>query len=398
MKYKLIKGSYSDFKSINGLKKKKNVKLLVCKIKDLFETVTGNTPSLNNDIFWSSYKGVKWISTPDFKYQKNGYISANSRFLTEEGVKKSRLCPKDTLLVSCIATIGEVGLIKEPSCFNQQINAILPNSKFNSKYLRYYFLANKQDFINYAPLSVVKIINKKMFNDFEICIHKDLKEQSSIVYILEKQESIISNIEKLISKTEKMFEYFCNREFDLKDIEKSDYQIKDIIIKNPKSTIKAGDIKVSTGNIPAFNSSAKLQYFYDDYLVDGENIFLPTGGSASIHYYNGKSCYTTDVFSFKTEEEKVINKYMYYYFKNDLSILNNMFYGAGLKHLNKNELLNYKIFIPSMEKQKETVELLEKQERLIENQKKLLEKEKQKFEWLSEKLLSGEYLVVDEQE
>ena len=398
MKYKLIKGSYSDFKSINGLKNKKNVKLLVCKIKDLFETVTGNTPSLNNDIFWSSYKGVKWISTPDFKYQKNGYISANSRFLTEEGVKKSRLCPKDTLLVSCIATIGEVGLIKEPSCFNQQINAILPNSKFNSKYLRYYFLANKQDFINYAPLSVVKIINKKMFNDFEICIHKDLKEQSSIVYILEKQESIISNIEKLISKTEKMFEYFCNREFDLKDIEKSDYQIKDIIIKNPKSTIKAGDIKVSTGNIPAFNSSAKLQYFYDDYLVDGENIFLPTGGSASIHYYNGKSCYTTDVFSFKTEEEKVINKYMYYYFKNDLSILNNMFYGAGLKHLNKNELLNYKIFIPNIEKQKETVELLEKQERLIENQKKLLEKEKQKFEWLSEKLLSGEYLVVDKQE
>ncbi len=51
-----------------------------------------------------------------------------------------------------------------------------------------------------------------------------------------------------------------------------------------------------------------------------------------------------------------------------------------------------------MGKQKETVELLEKQERLIENQKKLLEKEKQKFEWLSEKLLSGEYLVVEEEE
>lgn len=225
----------------------------------------------------------------------------------------------------------------------------------------------------------------------------DISNKKNVCNILEKQESVISNIEKLISKTEKMFEYFCDKEFDLKDIEKNNYKIKDIIIKNPKSTIKAGDIKASTGNIPAFNSSAKLQYFYDDYLVDGENIFLPTGGSASIHYYNGKSCYTTDVFSFKTEEEKVINKYMYYYFKNDLSILNNMFYGAGLKHLNKNELLNYKISIPSLEKQKETVKLLEKQEILIENQKKLLEKEKQKFEWLSDKLLSGEYLVVEDE-
>ena len=309
MKYKLIKGSYLDFKSINGLKKKKNVKLLVCKIKDLFETVTGNTPSLNNDIFWSSSKGVKWISTPDFKYQKNGYISSNSRFLTEDGVKKSRLCPKDTLLVSCIATIGEVGLIKEPSCFNQQINAILPNSKFNSKYLRYYFLANKQDFINYAPLSVVKIINKKMFNDFEICIHKDLKEQSSIVYILEKQESIISNIEKLISKTEKLFEYFCDREFNLENIEKNNYKIKDIIIRNPKSTIKAGDIKASTGNIPAFNSSAKLQYFYDDYLVDGENIFLPDGGQSSIHYLEGKAAYSSHVLSFKLKTIKILRRY-----------------------------------------------------------------------------------------
>ena len=327
----------------------------------------------------------------------NKYLMAlNCNNFIEEKLSKKTV-DENTILLSVRAPVGELNITKQKISIGRGLTGLI--LKNGNKNYGYYLLKLYRDKIkSFGRGSTFEGLTIYDLKNIDIDYIDSIDEQNKIVKILEKQESVISNIEKLISKTEKMFEYFCDREFNLEDIEKNNYKIKDIIIRNPKSTIKAGDIKESKGNIPAFNSSAKLQYFYDDYLVDGENIFLPTGGSASIHYHDGKACYTTDVFSFKTEEDKVINKYIYYYFKNDLSILNNMFYGAGLKHLNKNELLNYKIAIPSMEKQKETVELLEKQERLIENQKKLLEKEKQKFEWLSEKLLSGEYLVVDEQE
>lgn len=397
MQYKIIKNKNKikrkiiDFENIdiNSINFSNKLDFKTVKLSDIISFSMGNTPKKVDD----NYNGdIPWITISNLK---NKYINHYTAFVKNS--KSVKIIPKDTLIGSFKMSVGRFGFTTEDCCTNEAIIAIRKeDTKENLDYLYYllprYFNDNAEKNGQGIPL-----LNSKKIKDIRVDIPK-LEEQNKIVKMLEKQESVISNIEKLILKTEKMFEYFCDKEFDLKDIEKNNYKIKDIIIKNPKSTIKAGDIKASTGNIPAFNSSAKLQYFYDDYLVDGENIFLPTGGSASIHYYNGKSCYTTDVFSFRTEKDKVINKYMYYYFKNDLSILDNMFYGAGLKHLNKNELLNYKISIPSLEKQKETVKLLEKQEILIENQKKLLEKEKEKFKWLSEKLLSGEYLVVEDKE
>lgn len=393
MKYKIIKNSY--FKEVNSKNHffKTPNNWMVKSLGDISTMSSGGTPSKKKEYYGGD---ILWITTTDLNFS---YVLDTQKKITELGMQNSsaKMIPKNTILFAMYgASIGKMGISSIPSCTNQSICCLIPREDVNYLYLYFLLLNNRKKISSLGVGNGQPNISQNVLNNFQ-CIIPEIEDQNKIVKILKKQESVISNIEKLISKTGKIFEYFCDREFKLGDIEKNNYQIKDIIIKNPKSTIKAGDIKESTGNIPAFNSSAKLQYFYYDYLVDGENIFLPTGGSASIHYYNGKSCYTTDVFSFRTEKEKVINKYMYYYFKNDLSILDNMFYGAGLKHLNKNELLNYKISIPSLEKQKETVKLLEKQEILIENQRKLLKKEKQKFEWLSEKLLSGEYLVVDEE-
>lgn len=326
----------------------------------------------------------------------NKYLMAlNCNNFIEEKLSKKTV-DENTILLSVRAPVGELNITKQKISIGRGLTGLI--LKNGNKNYGYYLLKLYRDKIkSFGRGSTFEGLTISDLKNIDIDYIDSIDEQNKIVKILEKQELIISNIEKLISKTEKMFEYFCDREFDLKDIEKSNYQIKDIIIRNPKSTIKAGDIKESTGNIPAFNSSAKLQYFYDDYLVDGENIFLPDGGQSSIHYLEGKAAYSSHVLSFKLKKE-VMTKYFYFYFKNNKDLLDSMFQGAALKNLNKKYFFDYQIEVPSLGKQKETVELLEKQERLIENQKKLLEKEKQKFEWLSEKLLSGEYLVVEEEQ
>lgn len=375
--------------------------LTVLSIDSLFDVTSSRR------IHASQYKieGIPFFRGTEINNIKKGiydyHVFISNEFYDE--IKEKYPIPKvGDILITAVGTVGNTLLIEKDFDFYFKDGNIIwlkkkEHKNFNSKYINYFFntIHGKEKIFGLTGGSAYQALTIKSLSKSNIFL-PTISMQNKIVEILEKQEYIISNIEKLISKTEKMFEYFCIKEFDLDNIECRNYQIKDIIIKNPKSTIKAGDIKNSTGNIPAFNSSAKLQYFYDDYLVDGENIFLPDGGQSSIHYLEGKAAYSSHVLSFKLKKE-VITKYFYFYFKNNKDLLDSMFQGAALKNLNKKYFFDYQISIPNIEKQKETVELLEKQEILIENQKKLLEKEKQKFEWLSEKLLSGEYLVVDEE-
>lgn len=197
---------------LNGFTTEINKNFNIFKLSDIANTITGNTPPLNDESLWTDEdSGIKWISTPDLRFQKMGYISSHTRMLTNKGIKKARVCPKDTLLISCIATIGEVGLISEDSTFNQQINAILPNEIVNTKYLKYYFLHNKKNFIDYAPSSVVKIINKKLFNEFEIYLPPSRDWQDKIVNFLEKQEFLIENQKKLLEKEKQKFEWLSDK-------------------------------------------------------------------------------------------------------------------------------------------------------------------------------------------
>lgn len=194
---------------VNGKMKRIPSDWCVNKIKAISKVCTGNTPSTKEESFWTNQEGFKWISTPDFRIKKNGYINSFTRLLTSEGKKKARICPKDTLLVSCIATIGEVGLLSEDSSFNQQINAILPNEMVSTRYLQYFFTINKQDFINYAPESVVKIVNKELFEIYEVYFCSNY-EQTLIENMLFDLENKIVSLKKLLANEKEKFEWLLD--------------------------------------------------------------------------------------------------------------------------------------------------------------------------------------------
>ena len=47
-----------------------------------------------------------------------------ARWLSDAGAEHARVVPEGSTLVSCIGTLGKVGVTDRPSAFNQQINAI----------------------------------------------------------------------------------------------------------------------------------------------------------------------------------------------------------------------------------------------------------------------------------
>lgn len=83
----------------------------------------------------------------------------------------------------------------------------------------------------------------------------------------------------------------------------------EIIVENKKSALKSKDNEI--GDYPFFVSGYKIKSI-NSYLVDGSNIFLPTGGNFFVHFYSGKASHSTDTWSIKTNSHFDI-KYLYYF-------------------------------------------------------------------------------------
>ena len=130
-----------------------------CKLKDLGVISTGNTPSKSNEAFYDS-DDIGFVK-PDVlldcsiteAIKVTEYISENARL-------KARIMKDGAVFVTCIGSIGKVGVSDGEYAFNQQINAIQPNEKVSSKYLAYCMLYNRKALQAIANAPVVPIINK----------------------------------------------------------------------------------------------------------------------------------------------------------------------------------------------------------------------------------------------
>ena len=163
------------------------------KLKELGTISTGNTPSKNVSEFYDS-EDIGFVKPDIISDSQIDYIVKTTEYLSEAARTKARIVKKDAVFVTCIGSIGKVGIAKgDAFAFNQQINAIEPNEKIFPKYLAYSILANKKKLQAIANAPVVPIINKTQFGEFEIDITENVNEQARIVELLDKVCAIITD-------------------------------------------------------------------------------------------------------------------------------------------------------------------------------------------------------------
>ena len=170
------------------------------KIKDLGTVITGTTPSKENKNYWNDGT-IAWITPTDINYERD--ISNSITSLTKEGLKKGRFVPKNSILVTCIASIGKNAVIKVDGSCNQQINAIIPNNKFNSNYI-YYLMEYISPYLqSIAGTSATAIVNKETFERIKVKVH-NYNDQSRIDKYLSSVETKILLEDKLLNKLIKL--------------------------------------------------------------------------------------------------------------------------------------------------------------------------------------------------
>lgn len=122
-------------------------------------------------------------------------------------------------------------------------------------------------------------------------------------------------------------------------------KLEQIIIENPKSSIMVKNAQKTQDKYPFFTSGDNI-LSYPKSIIDGRNCFLNTGGNAGIKFYVGKASYSTDTWCICANE---FSDYLYLLLSSIKNHINQSFFqGTSLKHLQKNLLKKYPIYMPSV--------------------------------------------------
>lgn len=137
----------------------------VVKVMDAGTVVTGSTPSTSREDFYGGDYNL--ISPGDLDVTK--YVNTVQKKLTALGFDQCRKLPKGAVLVGCIGNVGKVGIVADDrSATNQQINAIIPNERFDGEFLYYVMDHNRKRLEALAGKVTIPLVNKSNFERFQI--------------------------------------------------------------------------------------------------------------------------------------------------------------------------------------------------------------------------------------
>ncbi len=192
-------------------------------LKKLGEITTGNTPSKKDDSYWNS-EDICFVKPDGIADEGITLINASSEYLSENARSKARVVSKDAVFVTCIGSIGKIGIADEGDyAFNQQINVIEPNETVLPRYLAYNLLYSKPRLEAIANAPVVPIINKTQFGEFKLNIEEDRAKQAEIVSVLDKLTCIIESRKKELESFNELIkarfvELFGNEKYEKKQL------------------------------------------------------------------------------------------------------------------------------------------------------------------------------------
>ena len=158
-------------------------------IGNIGKVVTGSTPSTAQPAFYGG--GIPFVSPADISDMR--FVDQTKTTLTQEGYAQTRPIRAGSVLFVCIgSTIGKVAQNIHDCATNQQINAIIPNSKHSEGFVYFALSLASERIALLAGRQAVPIINKSLFSSVRILVPK-LPEQHRIASFLSSIETLITD-------------------------------------------------------------------------------------------------------------------------------------------------------------------------------------------------------------
>lgn len=179
------------------------------KLGDLGTITTGSTPSTAIPDYYSD-DGIVWVTPTDIC---ENITFESARKLSDLGQQVGRVVPKNTILVTCIASIGKNTMLGNTGSFNQQINGLTPNENECDPY----FLLTESALWSAKMKSSVaagtmQIVNRTEFSELKTWLPSLIEQQAisdffrqldHLITLHQRKYEKLKNIKK--SMLEKMF-------------------------------------------------------------------------------------------------------------------------------------------------------------------------------------------------
>ena len=125
---------------------------------------------------------------------------SSEREITLLGLQAIRNLPANSLLVTCIASIGKNAILRNKGACNQQINAIIPNDNNSVEFLYYLVENSKSYLLGNAGITATLMISKKDFSEISFSL-PPIAEQTAIATILSDMDADLTALEQQRDKT-----------------------------------------------------------------------------------------------------------------------------------------------------------------------------------------------------
>lgn len=175
------------------------------RLGELGEWCSGATPSRQHPEYFGGE--IPWLKTGDLN---DGYIKEVPESITDEGFQHSstKINPIGSVLIAMYgATIGRLGILQIPATTNQACCACELFSGIYNKYLFYFLLANRKNFIKQGAGGAQPNISKAKIIDTIIPL-PPLAEQRRIVDKIEELQPDIDAYDKAQTKLQAIEQRF----------------------------------------------------------------------------------------------------------------------------------------------------------------------------------------------
>jgi type I restriction enzyme S subunit len=142
---------------------------------------------------------IPFVQTGDIAGAKT-YLKSYSQTLNEEGLKVSRLFPKNTILITIAANIGDVAITSFDVACPDSLVAIQPKEGTNVIWLYFYLETCQKELDGQATQNAQKNINLQVLRPLNI-LTPLFPEQQKIAKILSTWDEAISTTERLIENS-----------------------------------------------------------------------------------------------------------------------------------------------------------------------------------------------------
>ena len=265
-------------------------------------------------------------------------------------------------------------------------------------YYKAYFKTN--DYINRLNKGTYGIRDGKQvgFEDFgDMVIHyPSLAEQEKIAEILGMQDKLIALKEKRIAEKKQQKKYLMQQLLTgKKRLPGFTSEWKMIKLGECCEIIKGDQLNKNTlktdGEFYVLNGGITPSGYVDKWNVLENTISISEGGNSCgfVNYNKTKFWSGGHNYTLQNIGECILNLYLYQFLKANENNIMDLRVGSGLPNIQKEALLNFKVFIPNLFEQQGIADILSQADQEIELLQKDLEEEKNKKKALMQLLLTG---------